>query len=80
MKEQTTDTTDKAEQWLVSKLREERLKQGYSQQEIANKLGVHRSRICDIETKRNTVKFTTAVKYIAALGVRGKDFFSDAEW
>lgn len=58
------------------KVREERLKQGLSQEELGSKAGVHRTYIGMIERAEKNITLENIEKITKALGLKIQDFFS----
>ena len=57
------------------KVREERLKQGLSQEELASRAGVHRTYIGMIERAEKNITLENIEKICLALGISIHDFF-----
>ncbi len=58
------------------RVREERLKRNLSQEELAEKAGVHRTYIGMIERAEKNITLTNVEKIAIALGVEISDLFS----
>ncbi len=61
-------------QKLGKRIEELRKKKGLTQEELAEKAGVHRAYFWDVEAGRN-ISIKTAYKVARALGVKVKDLF-----
>lgn len=59
------------------KVREERLKQGISQEELAARAGVHRTYIGMIERAEKNITLENIEKIAKALGIKIADFFKN---
>jgi transcriptional regulator with XRE-family HTH domain len=59
------------------KVREERLKQGLSQEKLASKVGVHRTYIGMIERAEKNITLENIEKVAKALNLKLSNFFSD---
>lgn len=59
------------------KVREERLKQGISQEELAARAGVHRTYIGMIERAEKNITLENIEKIAKALGIKIGDFFKN---
>ena len=59
------------------KVREERLKQGLSQEKLATKAGVHRTYIGMIERAEKNITLENIEKIAKALSLNLKDIFKD---
>jgi len=59
------------------KVREERLKQGLSQEELASRAGVHRTYIGMIERAEKNITLENIEKVAKALKITLSDFFKD---
>ncbi|MDP9475938.1 MAG: helix-turn-helix domain-containing protein [Actinomycetota bacterium] len=62
---------------LVRRLRKER---GFSQEEFAFRVGVHRTYMGDIERGEKNVTLVTADKLAKGLGITLAELFSELEW
>lgn len=58
---------------LGQKIKELRLKAGYSQKELAAKAGLHRTYMSDVERGERNVSVENIEKIAKALGVRSSD-------
>jgi len=58
-----------------NKVREERLRLGLSQEELAGRAGVHRTYIGMIERAEKNITLENIEKITKALGLKIKDFF-----
>lgn len=58
------------------KVREERLKRSWSQEELAAKAGVHRTYVGMIERAEKNITLENIEKITKALGVKISDFFN----
>ncbi len=66
---------------VARQLRDARKSQGVSQEELANRLGVSRQQVIQIESGRNSPSFLTIVKYLKALGLYAAlQIMDEAEW
>lgn len=61
------------------KIREERLKKGLSQEELASKAGVHRTYIGMIERAEKNITLENIEKFSKALDISIKDLFENNE-
>lgn len=58
---------------LGKKIKELRLKAGYSQEELAAKAGLHRTYMSDVERGERNVSVENIEKIVKALGVKSSD-------
>ena len=63
-------------QWFGKRVREERLKHGYSQEQLANKAGLHRTYIGMIERAEKNITLENIYKISTALEIDVSDLFS----
>lgn len=66
---------EKARSWIVERMKSIRHARGLSQAEVAKKLGVHFSRVSDLELGRNDYKISTVLRIALALEVSVDDIF-----
>jgi transcriptional regulator with XRE-family HTH domain len=59
------------------KVREERHEQGFSQEELASRAGVHRTYIGMIERAEKNITLENIEKVAKALGLKLSEFFKD---
>ncbi len=59
------------------KVREERLRQGFSQEKLATRAGVHRTYIGMIERAEKNITLENIEKIVRALSLNLKDIFKD---
>ena len=59
------------------KVREERHKNGFSQEELASRAGVHRTYIGMIERAEKNITLQNIEKIAKALGLKMSEFFKD---
>ena len=64
---------------LGNRLREKRLELGYSQEELAEVIGIHRTYIGTIERGEKTVTITTLNKICKALNVTMSEFLKNID-
>lgn len=62
-------------QWVCDRAREIREASGYTQAQVADKMGVHLSRINDFEKNRNDYKASTIFRFAMACGISIERFF-----
>lgn len=58
-----------------NKIKQLRTKQGYSQQEFADKIGIHRTYLVQIENNKRIPSLKMLVKIADGLGVSIKNFY-----
>lgn len=61
--------------WVANRVRELRLQSGYTQAKIGERMGIHCSRVSDLEHNRDDFKFSTIVRFCWAVGIGVEDFF-----
>lgn len=66
-------------EYFGQRVRAERLKLGLSQEELADRAGVHRTYIGMIERAEKNITLGNIEKIARALGVKISDLFSDYE-
>ena len=64
---------------LGNRLREKRLELGYSQEELAEVIGIHRTYIGTIERGEKTVTITTLHKICKALKITMSEFLKNID-
>jgi transcriptional regulator with XRE-family HTH domain len=65
--------------WFAARLRQLRERKGWTQQQLADALGKHKSLVSDLEQGRYSPNWTTVVALSQALGVTCMDFLDDPE-
>ncbi len=60
---------EKARDWIIDRIKTLRLARGYTQAQVAKKMGVHWTRVSDLELGRNDYKVSTMLRAAYALGV-----------
>lgn len=65
-------------QMLANRVREERMRQGISQEALAEKTGLHRTYIGSIERGERNVSIDNIDRLARALGIRAADLLSGA--
>lgn len=73
------DVPPKIAPWLAAVLRSERGAKGWSIMELADRAGVDRSYLGEIEAEKVTPKVETLEKLCEAFGIRLSTLFGDAE-
>lgn len=61
--------------WASGRVREIRENRGLTQQQLADKMGVHFTRVSDLENNRSDFKCSTLFRAAAAMGVRMETLF-----
>lgn len=64
--------------WVSNRLRALREGAGWSQSKMADKMGVHLSRVSDFENNRSDYQASTVYRYARALGVPVEEIFAGA--
>ena len=64
----TSDDVVKKRQAIISKIAQVRLEKGFSQTQLANLTGMHRSNICRIESGHQNISLGTLIRVFDALG------------
>lgn len=62
-------------EWVVSRVRDFRNAKGWTQTDLADRMSVHYTRICDLEANRSDYKASTIFRACAAMGVPMEKFF-----
>lgn len=60
---------EKARDWIIDRIKILRLARGYTQGQVTKKMGVHWTRVSDLELGRNDYKVSTMLRAAYALGV-----------
>jgi transcriptional regulator with XRE-family HTH domain len=62
------------------RLRAFRLKAGLSQEELADRSGLHRTYVSSVERGQRNISLATIHSLADALGIDARDFFGEDDW